>query len=81
MPSQPSSPARRSRAGAAGSWSRNPRATFGPATAMNRRGAVAQQGLPGVRCRSADVYRAARQLGRFSTRRARTLRWISDEPP
>ena len=43
-------------------------------------GAVAQQRL--LRCQMqfhAPI--AARQLGRFKTRRARTLRWISDEPP
>ena len=43
-------------------------------------GAVAQQSL--LRCQMQVHERmAVRQFGRFSTRRARTLRWISDEPP
>ena len=43
-------------------------------------GAVAQQSL--LRCQM-QVHddRSRSQFGRFRTRRARTLRWISDEPP
>src|SRR5579862_94695 len=44
-------------------------------------GAVAQQRLLLCQMQFHDRCRAVRQLGRLSTRRASTLRWISDEPP
>ena len=61
---------------------RNPRATFGPAAADKFGGAVAQQRLLRCQMQFHDCRsRCLCQFGRLSTRRASTLRWISDEPP
>ncbi len=77
-----SSPACRRRPGAKlGSCSRNPRATFAPAAAMNLAALSRNSVCSDVRCRSMSVIVPCVSSGRFSTRRARTLRCISDEPP